>query len=117
MACVAGQVVICVVSDLLEGGALDRVATLLGDGLAAIASESAIIGRPRGYGMMLGFDLVNPATGGLADVSDCHEFLRRCLAHGLLVPADGPRVRLTPPLTLSVSEAEFALETLSTAAK
>lgn len=64
----------------------------------------------RGIGLMVGFDVE----------FDKVEFGRECLEENLLVvgfrPGPGP-VKLTPPLTITDEEIEFALEGLDKAAR
>jgi 4-aminobutyrate aminotransferase-like enzyme len=65
--------------------------------------------------MMLGFDLVNPATGALANPSQCLRLFRRCLDEGILIVGDVPEVRLNPPLMLSETQADDAIAALGRA--
>ena len=64
---------------------------------------------------MLGFDLIDPETNELAGSELCAQIFAQCRDRGLLVAADVPRVRLSPPLTLSVEEAWLALDILGEA--
>lgn len=89
-----------------------RVGALLADGLDELAAVSSYVSWSRGMGMMLGFDIVDPHTDRPADRELCGSLFRRCRDSGLLLAADVPRVRLSPPLTLSDEEAEQALEIL-----
>lgn len=112
MACAAGTAVL----DILEApGFLDnvnRVAARLAAGIAGLEAESPYVARNRGAGMMLGFDLVDPATGALADPALCLRLFRRCLDAGILIVGDVPEVRLNPPLVLDDDGADEAIAAL-----
>jgi 4-aminobutyrate aminotransferase-like enzyme len=111
VACAAGAAVLDAIE---EPGFLDnvrRVGGHLGAGLRALAEQSPHVALPRGVGLMLGFDLVDPATGELASAELSQVLFRRLLDHGLLV-AQVPAVRLNAPLTLTRAEADEALEAM-----
>jgi 4-aminobutyrate aminotransferase-like enzyme len=112
LACAAGLAVLDVVT---APGFLDQV-TRVGDrlahGIAALESESPYVTANRGVGMMLGFDMVDPRTGALADPALCLRLFRRCLDEGILVVGDVPEVRLNPPLVLDDAGAEQAIAAL-----
>jgi 4-aminobutyrate aminotransferase-like enzyme len=61
---------------------------------------------------MLGFDLVDPASGQLASAAACEAVFHACRDRGALVAANVPRVRLSPPLTLTVPEADRLFDIL-----
>jgi 4-aminobutyrate aminotransferase-like enzyme len=113
LACAAGTAVLNVLAEPSFLPGARRVATLLAEGLDELAAASPYMRWSRGVGMMLGFDLVDPRTGALADSDLCRSIFRRCLDGGMLLAADVPRVRLSPPLTLSEAEARQALAILS----
>ncbi|HEU4737681.1 MAG TPA: aspartate aminotransferase family protein [Solirubrobacterales bacterium] len=109
LACAAGTAVLDVLAapDFLAG--VRNVSGLLAEGLMRLADESPYLSWPRGVGMMLGFDLVDPEGGGPAGPALCSQVFQGCRDRGLLLAADIPRVRLNPPLILSRGEAEQAL--------
>jgi 4-aminobutyrate aminotransferase-like enzyme len=114
VACAAG---IAVLEILGAGGFLESVRSAgarLAAGLRRIEAESPYVAATRGVGLMLGFDLVDPQTGGLAGPELSQRLFHACLDQGLLV-AQVPRVRLNAPLTLSASEVDAALEALTRA--
>jgi 4-aminobutyrate aminotransferase/4-aminobutyrate aminotransferase/(S)-3-amino-2-methylpropionate transaminase len=80
--------------------------------LRHLSEASARVARPRGAGLMLGFDLVDPATGDLASEESCAATFRACRDRGVLLAADVPRVRVSPPLTLSAAEADELFDVL-----
>ncbi|MEO8899349.1 MAG: aspartate aminotransferase family protein [Candidatus Dormibacter sp.] len=115
LACVAGTAVVDVITSpgFLEN--VDRVGRRLARGLAKLQGESPYVSANRGVGMMLGFDLVDPETGALADAGLCLRLFRRCLDEGILIVGDVPEVRLNPPLVLREDEADDAIAALGRA--
>jgi 4-aminobutyrate aminotransferase-like enzyme len=114
VACAAGLAVL----DIVTGdGFLENVrgtGARLAAGLRDLETESPYVAATRGVGLMLGFDLVDPETGGLAGPELSQRLFLSCLDRGLLV-AQVPRVRLNAPLTLGTEEADAALEALAAA--
>jgi 4-aminobutyrate aminotransferase-like enzyme len=111
VACAAG---LAVIETIREEGILERVrrsGDVLGEGLREIAAASPYVRHPRGVGLMLGFDLVDPQTGELAGTELAQELFTAVLDRGVLL-AQVPAVRVNAPLTLSVEEAELAVEAL-----
>lgn len=112
LACAAGLATLEVIGG---DGFLDNVRSVgrrLAQGLRDLAAASPRVARPRGVGLMLGFDLVDPDSGQLADTASCSAVCLACRDRGVLVVADVPRVRLSPPLTLSPGEADELLDVL-----
>ena len=87
----------------------------LGQGLTDLAAASPYIRAPRGVGLMLGFDFVDPDTGELADAQLRQKLFSQCLDAGILVVGDVSSVRLNPPLVLTPAEAGRAIAALGTA--
>jgi 4-aminobutyrate aminotransferase-like enzyme len=112
IACVAGMAVLDVVTapGFLEQ--VNRTALRLAEGVAALEQSSPYVARNRGVGMMLGFDLVDPASGELARPDLCVRLFRRCLDEGILIVGDVPEVRLNPPLVLDEDGADEAIAAL-----
>jgi 4-aminobutyrate aminotransferase-like enzyme len=112
LACAAGLATLDVLGErgFLSGvrASGDRIAA----GLCELATASESVSWPRGVGLMLGFDHVDPATGALAAQPACEERFRECRDRGLLVAAHSPRVRVNPPLTIGAREAGELLDTL-----
>jgi 4-aminobutyrate aminotransferase-like enzyme len=72
-------------------------------------------GRVRGTGLMLGLEVVDPATGA-PDGATAAEIMVRSLAEGLILLGegeDGHVLAFTPPFFLSEEEMVFAVETLA----
>ncbi|MDQ6856535.1 MAG: aspartate aminotransferase family protein [Candidatus Dormibacteraeota bacterium] len=112
IACAAGIAVLDVVTAPGFLGHVRSTALRLAQGIAALEDASPYVARNRGVGMMLGFDLVNPATGGLASSELCLTLFRRCLDEGILIVGDVPEVRLNPPLVLSTDGVDEAISAL-----
>jgi 4-aminobutyrate aminotransferase-like enzyme len=89
----------------------EKVGRVLRDGFEAIAKKRRSIANVRGKGLLVGFDLVtDPETKTLLPKEKCIEFFKRGLAEGLIMMSYTPRVRVHPPLILSVEQANSALE-------
>jgi 4-aminobutyrate aminotransferase-like enzyme len=87
-----------------------QVGGVLRAGLEALAAKHRSIANVRGKGLLVGFDLVaDPVTKTLLPKERCIEFFKRGLAEGLIMMSYTPRVRVHPPLILSVAEANEAL--------
>ena len=69
-----------------------------------------IVRDVRGRGLMIGMDLVHPATGKLLDRTITREIFDALLARGVLSMLYTPEVRINPPLVI---EEDDALEALS----
>jgi 4-aminobutyrate aminotransferase-like enzyme len=94
---------------IAEPGFLERIRTVGTHAawrLRELADSSPRIARPRGIGLMLGFDLLDPGSGDLASPRECEAVFRACRDRGALIAATAPRIRLTPSLTLSLEEAD-----------
>jgi 4-aminobutyrate aminotransferase-like enzyme len=112
LACAAGSATLQI---LTRDGFLENVgytSRSLRTGLCQLAATSAAVSWPRGLGLMLGFDHIDPTSGGLADESLCGDRFRAARDRGVLLAAHAPRVRINPPLTLTPSEADRLLEVL-----
>jgi 4-aminobutyrate aminotransferase-like enzyme len=113
LACAAGLATLEIVT---EPGFLEQV-RLTGAHAARrlreLADGSARVARPRGLGLMLGFNIVDPASGRLASRTACEAVFRACRDRGALVAANAPSVRLSPPLTLSIAETDRLFDILS----
>jgi 4-aminobutyrate aminotransferase / (S)-3-amino-2-methylpropionate transaminase / 5-aminovalerate transaminase len=105
LACAAGLATLEIVTSGEFLGQVRTVGALAAARLEQLAAASPYVARPRGVGLMLGFDLMDPTTGELAPEGFCDEVFRDCRDRGLLLAVDVPRVRLSPPLTLTSAEA------------
>ena len=112
LACAAGSAVLDIITTPGFLDQVNRTALRLAEGVAALEHDSPFVARNRGVGMMLGFDLVEPATGALAGPELCLQLFRRCLEEGILIVGDVPEVRLNPPLVLTEDGADEAIAAL-----
>ncbi len=113
LACAAGLATLEILTDPEFMAQVRSVSAVAAGRLRELAGASDRVARPRGLGLMLGFDLVNPATGSLASEQECFATFRACRDHGLLILADVPRVRISPPLTISVAEVHELFDILA----
>jgi 4-aminobutyrate aminotransferase len=91
----------------LQGNARD-VGARLRAALDALAVDQPCIGEVRGRGLMLGVELVAPGTKQ-PDAAVTSAVLEGCRARGLLVGKGGLHgnvLRIAPPLSLTVEEAD-----------
>ncbi|MFI6089619.1 aspartate aminotransferase family protein [Streptomyces sp. NPDC051218] len=92
----------------LQGNAR-RVGGLLIERLRAICAQLPVVREVRGRGLMIGIELVNPATGE-ADPRTAGAVLEAAREGGLLIGKGGGHdtsvLRVAPPLSLTVAEAE-----------
>ncbi|HEX8205416.1 MAG TPA: aminotransferase class III-fold pyridoxal phosphate-dependent enzyme, partial [Solirubrobacteraceae bacterium] len=106
IACAAGMATLEIVTAPRFLDDVGAVGAHLAQRLVELAEASPLVGWPRGLGLMLGFDLLDARTGDLATGQDCAAIFRACLDRGVLLAADTPRVRVSPPLTLTLAEAD-----------
>lgn len=88
----------------------EKIGRVLRDGFEVIAKKRRSIANVRGRGLLVGFDLVtDPASKTLLPKERCIDFFKRGLAEGLIMMSYTPRVRVHPPLILSVEQANAGL--------
>jgi 4-aminobutyrate aminotransferase len=89
-------------------------------GLETLAGQHACIGDVRGLGLMIGTQIVDPATGR-PDAGRAAAVQRHCREAGRLLLAgagtDGSVVRWMPPLVVSAAEIDQALAAFAAAVK
>lgn len=92
----------------LQGNAR-RVGGLLIERVRAICAQLPVVREVRGRGLMIGIELVNPGTGE-ADPQAASAVLEAAREGGLLIGKGGGHdtsvLRIAPPLSLTVAEAE-----------
>jgi 4-aminobutyrate aminotransferase-like enzyme len=115
LACVAAKATLEIVTGLGFLENTRRTAEYAARRLRQLAEDCPRVARPRGMGLMLGFDLIDPRSGALATGGECEAVFRACRDRGALVAATVPRVRLSPPLTLSEKEADRLFDILGEA--
>lgn len=92
-----------------------KVGRVLVDGLTQLAGRHPSIANVRGRGLLVGFDLVDPATGTPLAKERCISFFKHGLDEGVILMSYTPRVRIHPPLILTEEEARAALAMLDAA--
>jgi 4-aminobutyrate aminotransferase-like enzyme len=112
LACAAGLVTLDIVTSKDFLSQVRDVGNHAAARLRDLAGSSDRVACPRGAGLMLGFDLVDADTGALATAESCSSIFRACRDHGILLLADVPRVRLSPPLTFTRDEADELFDVL-----
>ncbi len=105
-ACAARTAIETILEEDLVGNSRRVGARLLAE-LQRWERELPLVRRARGRGLMLGFDLVDPASGQLLGKDRCRRIFDRCLERGVLAMVYNPEVRINPPLVISE---ELALE-------
>jgi 4-aminobutyrate aminotransferase len=103
--------------ELLEQGLIDNAATVgahMKARLGEFPQRFPHVGDVRGLGLMIGIELVkDQATKERApELRD--RIVRMCFERGLLVLGAGPNtVRISPPLVLTIEQADFAVDILA----
>lgn len=93
-----------------------RVGQALLSGLKELQKKYAFIGDVRGCGLLIGMDLVSdPRTKVKASKAVCEKFFAEALKRGLILMGYSPRVRIHPPLNLSLAEAREGLAKMDAA--
>jgi 4-aminobutyrate aminotransferase-like enzyme len=113
LACVAGLATLEIVTDPEFLAQVKLASDIASHRLRELSGASSRVADPRGCGLMLGFDLIDPTTGSLASADACLAAFRACRDRGLLILADVPRVRISPPLTISAAEVHELFDVLS----
>jgi 4-aminobutyrate aminotransferase-like enzyme len=116
----AARAALVTITTILDEGLAEQAADVGGvliDGLRALGERHPSIANVRGRGLLVGFDLVQPGRGprALLPKERCIEFFKECLANGLIMMGYTPRVRIHPPLILSVDEARQAMAIIDAA--
>lgn len=94
--------------------------------LTALATQYPMLGHVRGYGLMIGVEIVDPArpeveSGGfMADPNRCAAIQQACFASGLVLEKGGRAgtvLRFLPPLIITQEELEMVLDKFAAALK
>jgi 4-aminobutyrate aminotransferase-like enzyme len=121
LACAAALATIATIRDdrLVENAA--RVGRLFLEGLRELETRHPSIRNVRGRGLLIGFDLVEPAAANgdslppFLPKDRCVAFFKECLANGVILMGYTPRVRIHPPLILTAEQARGAVHVIDTA--
>jgi 4-aminobutyrate aminotransferase/(S)-3-amino-2-methylpropionate transaminase len=121
LACAAALATIDTIRDDRLAENATRVGGLFADALREVATRRRAIRNVRGRGLLIGFDLVDPALADLTHPAPflskegCIAFFRECLANGVILMGYTPRVRIHPPLILTADEALQAVRVIDAA--
>lgn len=94
----------------------DVIGRRLMDAMRSRFADSLVVGEIRGSGLMIGVELVKPGTKD-PDVATTLSIMEDARTAGLLVGRGGLYgnvLRVTPPMTVSVEDADAAVEILTT---
>ncbi|MFV9505324.1 MAG: acetyl ornithine aminotransferase family protein [Oscillochloridaceae bacterium umkhey_bin13] len=109
LTCAVTYELLCMVEEELMANAA-TVGAELHARLDDLASRFPVIGAVRGRGLMIGVELINPATGA-ADHDLAEAVMQESFRKGLLVLTCGAStIRFCPPLTLTIEQADEAVE-------
>lgn len=116
----AGAIAAEVIAVLREEGLIERserMGALLCERMGEVAARHAMLGSVRGRGLMVGVDVVSPATGE-HDPMTSLLLEAECLLRGVVLgySALSGVLRLLPPLTITEAEIDRAAEVLDAAA-
>ena len=102
--------------NLVRGGLMENAATVgdhLQAGLRELAGRHAIVGDVRGHGLMIGIELVRDRGTKERATTERDAVVMAAFRRGLLVLGAGPNViRLSPPLVLTLDQADTAVRLL-----
>jgi 4-aminobutyrate aminotransferase len=112
LACAASLVTIQLLRDKLMANAAD-VGSHLMSGVQALADKHPLIGEVRGRGLMIGIELVRDRQTKERANAERDALVMAAFRRGLLTLGAGRNaIRLSPPLVLTRSQADTAIEVL-----
>ena len=112
VSCAAANATIKLLKDELIANAA-TVGAHLKDGLRALQQKHQLIGDIRGFGLMIGIELVKDRTTKERAVEERNAVVQAMFRRGILVLGAGRNaLRLAPPLVLSKDQADSVLEAL-----
>ncbi len=78
--------------------------------LQKLAEKYSFLANPRGIGMMLGIDLINPKTKELLPKSECKKIFNLFMQKGLLTMSYSPRFRIQPAMIIDQATIDNIVE-------
>ncbi|MEJ2511221.1 MAG: acetyl ornithine aminotransferase family protein [Anaerolineales bacterium] len=94
----------------------EKVGSALKEQLSGVAESSKMIGDVRGLGLMIGVELVKDKTTKTRAKKETEKVMLACFERGLMVLPCGPNsIRFSPPLNITIEQAETAVEIFSEA--
>ena len=113
IACEAALATIDLIQGELAGNAIKSGHRLL-RGLKKLKRTHPLIGDVRGFGLMIGVELVKNQKNKEPFADAAHEIVQRAFKRGLLMLPCGENViRFSPPLVIQPSQVDKALEIFS----
>lgn len=104
--------------DLLESGFMQNAAIMgerMRQGLQGIADSRKVLRDVRGFGLMIGVDVVSRRTGKL-DAARRGKILQECFQRGLILLGCGESaIRIIPPLCINEAQVDVGLKVLDEA--
>jgi 4-aminobutyrate aminotransferase len=115
VACAASMATIKLIREQLMKNAADIGAHLFA-GVKELMKKHALIGDVRGRGLMIGVELVRDRQTKERATTERDRVVRECFTRGLLVLGAGQNaIRLSPPLVLTMGQADTAVRILDEA--
>jgi alanine-glyoxylate transaminase/(R)-3-amino-2-methylpropionate-pyruvate transaminase len=118
VSCAQGRAVLDIIDrESLQANAR-RIGAQLRRGFESLAQNHALIGDVRGRGLLLGIELVKDRRTKEPAKEACAAVFEKCRELGLLVGKSGlcsNTLRITPPLCLTATDADFMLAVLDEA--
>ena len=96
-------------------GRAARIGGMMLETMRRWEGDIPIVRDVRGKGLMIGMDLVHPATGKLLDKTVTRTIFDDLLARGVLSMLYAPEVRINPPLVIEEADAMEALAIMESA--
>lgn len=111
----------CATIDVLKEEGLIENSRILGDyalkKLIVLKEQHSVIGNVRGIGLMLGIEILHPATGE-PDGEGLMTILNKCLNKGVIFYLSGNKgevIRMMPPLNIDKEHLDFGISVLDEA--
>jgi 4-aminobutyrate aminotransferase len=115
VSCAASLATLKLLRDSLVKNA-ETVGAHMHAGVEALMDKHAVIGDVRGRGLMIGIELVRDRQTKERATSERDRIVHECFRRGLLVLGAGQNaIRLSPPLVLTVQQADTAIAILDQA--
>jgi 4-aminobutyrate aminotransferase/(S)-3-amino-2-methylpropionate transaminase len=118
LSCAAGVAVLDVVQEVRLWEEATRLGAIVLDKLRALSARFGFVARPRGYGMLLAFDCVEPS--GVPSPALAKRFAQAAQRRRLLLFKGGRdecAVKIVPPVLLPDEDLAFLLQALADAAE
>jgi 4-aminobutyrate aminotransferase-like enzyme len=108
LSCAAGTAVLDVMNETSIWNNAEKVGSQLMHSLERLRQSSGIISKPRGEGLLIGFDMLD--NEGNASPAKARLFADLAMDRGILLRwggYSGSTIKVTPPLTMNQAELDF----------